>query len=403
MNNIQAKSLIPGVRVKYVSPASATRTTGSVYTITSVSGKFIKHTGDSGTVVEGHVDQYQLVDPIELPVMPVQAPEKSTPAPAPKKVVTTPEEIDFKQVLKDNQDLSTKITAMALEQGQRLAKDMINSVQSQLDNIKRQSCQTLQVQVNDYKTVKLSSGAVPYLKRMIISAKIGKNIMLVGPAGCGKTTAAAQLSEALQVMFYHNTVTAGASETWFLGRQTPVGFQPGPLHLAYKNGGVYLADEYDAGDANLLIMFNTMLENGHFYNPFNGEMIKRHQDFVFIAACNTYGKGADATYTGRNRLDAASLRRFAGSTIAVDYNEDIERLVCPDDFVRTALQKVRAELKSKSSTEIISTGCLKNTFDLMQQGIPFKDIAQSLCLSWPVDLKTLMDTAVKSVEAGTHV
>ncbi len=390
MDNKVIDSLKPGMAVRYISPTTATRKTDNSYIITSVNGKFIKHIGETGTEVEGHAAQYDLISRIETPET-IKA----------KPISVNKDELDFKKLLKDSQDISSKVVSMALEQGQRLAKDMIAEVQAQLDEVKRGANTVLKVQINDAKIQDLKTQAVPYLKRMIISAKIGKNIMLVGPAGCGKTTAAAQLSESLGVKFYHNTVTAGASETWFLGRQTPNGFQPGPLHTAYKEGGVYLADEYDAGDANLLIMFNTMLENGHFYNPFNGEEILRHKDFVFLAACNTYGKGADATYTGRNRLDAASLRRFAGSTIAVDYNESIERVVCPDDSIRKTLQGVREELKRLNSTEIVSTGCLKNTYDLVQQGIPFRDIAESLSLSWPVDLKSVMTKAVSAYKGGS--
>jgi MoxR-like ATPase len=411
MDTKTIKSLVPGMKVKYIAQTTSTRVNGAEYTIESVNGNFIKHNGINGLQVEGHVGQYQLISPIsepvpspkfpdiEVPVKPL-TPFYGTVATLPAVTAPSKDEVDFKRLLKDNQDLSTKVLTMALEQGQRLAKDMISTVQGQLDEVRRNSCQVLKVQINDTDVKDIKTQAVPFLKRMIVSAKIGKNIMLVGPAGCGKTTAASQLAEAMGVTFYHNTVTAGASETWFLGRQTPNGFQPGPLHLAYKLGGVYLADEYDAGDANLLIMFNTMLENGHFYNPFNGEQITRHKDFVFVAACNTYGKGADATYTGRNRLDAASLRRFAGSTIAVDYDKDIERLVCPDDGIRKALQDVRKSLKDLNSTEIVSTGCLKNTYDLVQQGIPFKDVAESLALSWPEDLKKLMTNAISQVKGG---
>lgn len=416
MNRDHVASLVPGLRVKYISPTTATRATGKVYTITEVKGKFISHVGEGGTVAEGHVDQYQLVDLGEVKKDAVKeaiktaAPEILTvPAAKDPEVLadwhqtkqdvksekSDKPEVDFKKALKETQDLSAKIMALSLEQGQKLARDMINTVQSQLDEVKRQSCQILKVQINDQTIKDLKTQAVPYLKRMLISAKLGKNIMLVGPAGCGKTTAAEQLATALGVPFHNLTFTAGASETWLFGRQTPNGFVPGSFWLAYKDGGVFLADEFDAGDANLILSINTAIENGHCFNPISGESVKRNSNFVMIAACNTFGKGGDGTYTGRNRLDAASLRRFAGSVIAVDYNEDIEKVLCPDNKLRTALTEARYELRKIGSTEILSTGCIKNAYDLVSNGVPFKEISESLALSWPDDLKSIMTKAVK--------
>ncbi len=52
-------------------------------------------------------------------------------------------------------------------------------------------------------------------------------------------------------------------------------------------------------------------------------MIKRHPDFYFIAAANTYGNGATLDYVGRNPLDASTLSRFA--FIPIDYDEKLER------------------------------------------------------------------------------
>lgn len=412
MNPVHVANLKPGMRVRYISPSSPQRTKGTVYTITELdeSGRYVKHLADNGLdVVMGHVDQYQLVDKIETrPIDPIEpiggsprqevvkalaefAP-KPEPTPAPAAPAVNPA---IAKTLQDAQDLSSQLMAFSLAQGQKLANELIRTVQNELDGIRRQTAQILKVQVNDTPIRDLKTQAVPYLKRMLISAKLGKNIMLVGPAGCGKTTAAEQLAQALGVPFHNLTFTAGASETWLFGRQTPNGFVPGSFWLAYKDGGVFLADEFDAGDANLILSINTAIENGHCFNPINGESVKRHKDFVLIAACNTFGKGADGTYTGRNRLDAASLRRFAGSTIAVDYNPEIEKALCPDDKLRETLQSVRTELKRLGSTEIVSTGCIKNAYDLYTNGIPFSEIAESLSLSWPEDLKPVMQKAVK--------
>lgn len=40
------------------------------------------------------------------------------------------------------------------------------------------------------------------------------------------------------------------------------------------------------------------------------QMIKQHENFICMVACNTYGTGGDLNYIGRNRLDVATLDRF---------------------------------------------------------------------------------------------
>lgn len=405
MNKREFKSLLRGTAIIYNGPTTGERTAGKTYIITAIdkdSIGFFKHLNDHNVAYEGHFDQYSLQYPLPVKTMEKSIPEVSLAVPSIPDVpltpfiAVTPSEPNHREVLKEAQAMSTQILNIALTQGQKLANDMISSVESRLDAIARKTNEVLKVSINDSAPSNLKHQAFPFLKRMIISAKLNKNIMLIGPAGCGKTTAAEQLAEALNIPFHNLTFTAGASETWLFGRQTPNGFVPGSFWLAYKDGGLFLADEFDAGDANLVLSINTAIENGHCFNPINGESVKRHPNFVFIAACNTYGKGGDATYTGRNRLDAASLRRFAGSTIQVEYNLDIERAVCPNESLRTALQSVRAKLLESGSTEVISTGCLKNAYDLTSNGVSLKEVTDSLCVSWPDDLKKLMRNAIKT-------
>ena len=57
----------------------------------------------------------------------------------------------------------------------------------------------------------------------------------------------------------------------------------------------------------MLLSITTALSNGYLYNPINGETVKQHEDFIMVGCANTCGKGADAVYTGRNRLDGAFL------------------------------------------------------------------------------------------------
>lgn len=301
---------------------------------------------------------------------------------------TEPKKFDpvvYDMILQAIQKDATQVVQNALAQGVELSRTMIEDVKKELHRISSGSRSVMAVQINNSEVRKLSTEAVPFLGRMIVNAKSGINTLLVGPAGCGKTYSASQLAEALNVEFGHLNLTAGASETWLFGRQTPTGFVEGTFSKLYRNGGVFLADEMDAADANLMLCINTAIANDTMYNPISGETIKRHPEFVFVGAANTFGKGGDSKFTGRSRLDAATLDRFV--MIAVDYNTTVEEKLCTDVQLRNVLWKVREELTRLNSHEFISTRCMLIAQKQLQGGISPNDILDSITLSWPEDLR----------------
>lgn len=154
---------------------------------------------------------------------------------------------------------------------------------------------------------------------------IGHPIMLVGPAGCGKTTIGNHVASALQMPFY---ITSTINDTHEL-----TGFVDGhgiyhrtPFRDAFETGGVWVPDEIDAWDASALLAANSALANGYCVFPDNPKPVLRHMNFRVIATANTFGHGADRIYIGRNQLDAATLDRFA--TLNVDYDLHLERQFC---------------------------------------------------------------------------
>jgi DNA polymerase III delta prime subunit len=156
-------------------------------------------------------------------------------------------------------------------------------------------------------------------------ASVGVHMMLVGPAGSGKTTIAAAIAEQLGRKFSAISFGPTTSEAKLIGYRDANGnYHSTELVRAYEYGHVFLGDEMDSGNAGVLTQTNMALSNGHMSTP---EGLKeRHKNFLMIAGCNTYGVGANRQYVGRNQLDAATLDRFAVIDFPVD--EGLEASFC---------------------------------------------------------------------------
>jgi MoxR-like ATPase len=248
----------------------------------------------------------------------------------------------------------------------------------------------LAVKINDGAITKLKATAHPKLGELLKDIQLARvtkqSPFLVGPAGCGKTMLAEQAAEALGLPFDHICFSAGASETWLFGRQTPNGFIEAGFSRLYEHGGVFLADEIDAADPNLLMALNTALAGDLCTNPISGKQMKRHPNFIFIGAANTFGKGGNAVYTGRNRLDAATLDRF--SPIEVEYLPDVERQICANEEIRNKLQDLRKQLKERGASEVISYRKFQWANAAIESGAyDFAEALRKITLSWPTALK----------------
>lgn len=166
---------------------------------------------------------------------------------------------------------------------------------------------------------------MPYAKALA-AARVP--ICLYGPAGTGKTTLAAMLAEELGLPFGLIPMTQGATPSWMTGAYTLDGFKTRPFLEILEHGGVFLWDELDASDPNLLLISNSTLDGADgFHNPTTGEFVKRHPDFIPVSAMNTIGNGSNPRYTGRRRLDLATLDRWKPGRIKTEIDPAVEEWI----------------------------------------------------------------------------
>lgn len=196
------------------------------------------------------------------------------------------------------------------------------------------------------RKVEIKVGAMPavtvsqahrQLEKVLLFCVAKRNVMLKGPAGCGKTKMAEQIAEILQVNYYFSGKCV--DEAKLLGYMDAGGTYRGTaFRLAWEFGGVFLADEMDAWAPEALIALNAPLA-GQFCD-FPDGIITRHADTVILAAVNTNGTGADRDYSAREVLDGASLNRFA--FFEIEYDENLELAIAPNDDWTRHVQKHRA-------------------------------------------------------------
>ena len=147
-------------------------------------------------------------------------------------------------------------------------------------------------------------------------------VFLSGPAGCGKNYLCKQVADALGLDFYFtNAVTQEYRLTGFIDASGI--YHETEFYKAATKGGLFFLDEIDGSIPEVLILLNAAIANRYFDFP-NGR-VTLHPNFRIIAAGNTSGSGGDSLYTGRTRLDAASLDRFC--LVRINYSKAIERAI----------------------------------------------------------------------------
>lgn len=209
-------------------------------------------------------------------------------------------------------------------------------------------------------------------EQILSQVQLDEPIMLIGPAGSGKNVAISQVADALGLhMYYTNNASNEFKLTGFI--DAGGNYRETEFYKAFKNGGVFFLDEIDNSDPSALIVINSALANG--YMAFPHETIDRHPDFRIIAAANTWGKGADLQYVGRNALDAATLDRF--DNIFFDYDKRLEQALYPNEEILQFMWSFRNAVYQSKVPHIVSTRGIGKVYKKEINGIPVSYILTS--------------------------
>jgi cobaltochelatase CobS len=248
---------------------------------------------------------------------------------------------------------------------------------------------------------KLIDGLVhPQVPQIATWLKAGVPTWAWSAAGSGKTHMARQIATMLGVDPHVVSVDPTLTVAKLMGYRNVANgdFVEGFVYKPFKSSGLLAFDEIDTGDPGVIASSNALLSNAHYLFP-NNETVARHEQFYTLAMANTKGMGAVAGYTARNRLDAATLDRFA--VIEIKYDAGLESaLACgvgapaapwkPGPAANVATQQryvewVQKVRKHVETSVLVSPRASINGCKALRCGVPLMEVVDALVFKLVTD------------------
>jgi len=224
----------------------------------------------------------------------------------------------------------------------------------------------------------------------IAALSMGKNILLKGPTGTGKTKFAETLSHLFnQPMFSINSSVDLDAES-LMGFKTlsyedgkqVIDFVPGPVTNAMKHGTFLYIDEINMAKPETLPLINGVLDYRRTVtNPFTNEMITAKEGFNVIAAINE-------GYIGTVPLNESLKNRFIVIEVPYIQGEQLKTLIKTntklakestiDLFTTLSSDLIQASIQGKMSEDAASIRALLDACDLSVYIPPIRAIRRAI-------------------------
>lgn len=223
--------------------------------------------------------------------------------------------------------------------------------------------------------------------RRTIEAGI-KNIWMVGPAGCGKSTMARNVAEDMDLPYLCISCGIGTSATEFIGYKYPTR-EATRFGEFYAKPSIILIDEITALDPAVAQILNAALANDEIETTTG--LVHRHSKCIIIATSNTFGFGCDRQYVANNQLDASTIDRFVGGIVEVTYSAKYESQY--DDEVVAYVNLLRKFVAKTSVRKVLSTRMIQAGHNLKYHH--FQDWAERLIVNWSENEKKQLEEWLK--------
>ena len=161
---------------------------------------------------------------------------------------------------------------------------------------------------------------VDVLATVLTSLRVGRNLMLTGPTGCGKTTLAEQVAARLNLPYVRIPVDGELRRREMIGgwlqAAGPAGsytaWQDGILTKAYGMPSIVMLDEIDHADSDMLYACHEALERKTMQIIEQPERrIRMHPGCAIFGSANTRGTGdVSGQYAVKEPMSEATRNRF---------------------------------------------------------------------------------------------